>query len=59
MNFLFVEKKTKIIVLSQKISYKDCDAIYVGQTKRKLNTRISEHRSQINRKSSNIIHHRT
>jgi len=29
--------------LVYKISCKNCDAIYVGQTKRKLNTRISEH----------------
>jgi len=35
-----------------KISCKDCDANYVGQTKRKLNTKISEHRNQVNRKSS-------
>jgi len=37
------------------------DATYVGQTKRKLNIRISEHRNQINRKSSNatvIMEHR-
>jgi len=37
-----------------KISCKNCDAIYVGQTKRKLNIRISEHRNRINRKSTNI-----
>jgi len=44
-----------------KISCKDCDATYVGQTKRKLNTRISEYRNQINRKTSNtsvITEHR-
>jgi len=44
-----------------KISCKNCDAIYVGQIKRKLNTRISEHRNQINRKSTNttvITEHR-
>jgi len=27
-----------------KLSYKNCDATYVGQTKRKLMTRISEYR---------------
>jgi len=31
------------------ISCKNCDATYVEQTKRKLNTRISEHQNQINR----------
>jgi len=36
-----------------KISCKNCDATYAGQTKRKLNIRISEHRNQINRKSTN------
>jgi len=44
-----------------KISCNDCDGTYVGQTKRKLNTRILEHRNQINRKSSNttvITEHR-
>jgi len=38
-----------------------CDATYVGQTKRKLNIRISEHRNQFNRKSTNttvITEHR-
>ena len=32
-----------------KISCKDCDATYVGQTGRQLKTRISEYRSHINR----------
>jgi len=35
-----------------KIPCKDCDASYVGQTGRKLGTRISEHRKYI--KSSNM-----
>jgi len=43
------------------LSCKDCDATYVGQTKRKLNTRISEHRRDINKKTgkhSVITEHR-
>ncbi|KYN16034.1 hypothetical protein ALC57_11718, partial [Trachymyrmex cornetzi] len=35
-----------------KINCNDCDASYVGQTKRKLKTRITEHRNDI-RKSNN------
>ncbi|XP_071653431.1 uncharacterized protein [Temnothorax longispinosus] len=35
-----------------KISCRECDATYVGQTKRQLKTRISEHRSHINRITS-------
>jgi len=34
-----------------KLSCKNCDAIYVGQTKRKLNTRITEHKNDINKKT--------
>jgi len=34
-----------------KIKCKDCDANYVGQTKRQLQTRIKEHRTDINKKS--------
>lgn len=34
-----------------RISCNDCDASYVGQTKRQLGTRIKEHRSDINKKS--------
>jgi len=33
-----------------KLSCKNCNVAYVGQTKRKLNTRISEHRKDINKK---------
>jgi len=35
-----------------KIVCKDCDATYVGQTKRKLITRVNEHRNQINHTST-------
>jgi len=34
-----------------KINCQNCDALYVGQTKRILNTRISEHRNHIRRNS--------
>jgi len=34
-----------------KINCQDCEASYVGQTKRMLNTRISEHRNHIKRNS--------
>jgi len=36
-----------------KIQCRDCDAIYVGQMRRLLKTRIKKHRNQINRKMSN------
>jgi len=32
---------------------KNCDITYVEQTKRKLNTKISKHRNQLNKKSTN------
>jgi len=44
-----------------KLSCKDCDATYVEQTKRKFNTRISEHRRDTNKKTgkhSVITEHR-
>jgi len=33
-----------------KIECKDCETSYVGQTKRRLTTRIREHRNNINKK---------
>jgi len=45
-----------------KISCEDCDASYVGQTKRKLNTRLHEHISDIKKITSSpsvISDHRT
>jgi len=35
-----------------KISYKNCEALYVGQTKRQLKTRIIEHRNHIKRNTN-------
>jgi len=34
-----------------RIDCKDCEASYVGQTKRRLITRIKEHKNDINKKS--------
>ncbi|KYM80408.1 hypothetical protein ALC53_09147 [Atta colombica] len=44
-------KNSKNVVY--KVPCKDCDATYVGQTKRKLNTRINKHKSQL-RKNNGI-----
>ncbi|KAM0737155.1 hypothetical protein ACS0PU_000248 [Formica fusca] len=44
-----------------KIDCNDCDASYVGQTRRQLNTRITEHKNHIRRNASNhsvITEHR-
>jgi len=38
-----------------KLLCKDCDSTYVGQTKRKLNTRITEHKRDINKKNEKEI----
>jgi len=44
-----------------RINYLDCDASYVGQIKRTVNTRVNEHKSHIRRNSTQlsvIIDHR-
>jgi len=38
-----------------KLSCKDCDVAYVGQTKRKLNTRIAEHKKDIKKTSNHSV----
>jgi len=47
--------------LIYKISCADCNATYVGQTKRQLNTRLNEHKNNIKRADSLsvISDHRT
>jgi len=37
-----------------KIDCKNCNASYIGQTGRKLNTRIKEHHNNINKKTGNL-----
>ncbi|XP_071638462.1 uncharacterized protein [Temnothorax longispinosus] len=54
--FIKVQKNALPFYQNSNVVYKifcrDCDASYVGQTCRQLKTRISEHRSHINRNSS-------
>lgn len=45
-NYIPANFKTNVVY---KINCSDCDASYIGQTSRMLKTRISEHKSQINR----------
>ncbi|RLU15076.1 hypothetical protein DMN91_012963 [Ooceraea biroi] len=47
-----LERKNKTDVI-YRINCKDCDVCYVGQTKRHLNTRISEHLSDIKKCENN------
>ncbi|KYN18663.1 hypothetical protein ALC57_09022 [Trachymyrmex cornetzi] len=63
--FIRVQKDTLPKYFNKNVVYKifckDCDASYVGQTGRKLTTRISEHRNHINRNNNNqsvITNHR-
>jgi len=44
------QQKTEIVY---KISCKDCDQVYIGQTKRHLETRMKEHRNNIKNPSGN------
>jgi len=44
-------RKTKVVY---KIECKDCDQVYIGQTKRHLETRIKEHRNNIKNPSGNL-----
>ncbi|KAM0728324.1 hypothetical protein ACS0PU_005106 [Formica fusca] len=58
LNFLIkVHKDPCPLMARQNVIYKidcnDCDASYVGQTKRQLNTRITEHKNHIRRNASN------
>jgi len=44
-----------------KLKCKNCDVTYIGQTKRRLSTRVAEHRKDINKKTPNhsvITNHR-
>lgn len=50
-NQLEIEQNRNVVY---KIKCANCNAIYVGQTKRKLKTRISEHKLQINRQVNNV-----
>jgi len=57
-NTLPTECKKNVVY---KLSCKDCDDTYVGQTKRKFNTRVTEHKNDINKntgKHSVITEHR-
>jgi len=59
LNKFIKRGKDKIEFMSQsecvyKISCANCDASYVGQTKRQLATRIKEHKGDINKKSGSF-----
>jgi len=45
-------KKTDIVY---KINCSDCDAVYIGQTKRHLLTRIKEHQANIRKRSHLVV----
>jgi len=56
--FIKVHKDVLPVSLRSNVVYQincsDCDASYVDQTKRTLNTRVNEHRSHIRRNSSQL-----
>ena len=37
------------------IKFKDCDKIYIGETKRNVGTRINEHSSYVKKKKDTVI----
>jgi len=58
LGWIVKAQKDSLPILSNKnvvyrLACKNCNASYVGQTKRRLSTRISEHRNDINKKTSN------
>jgi len=42
-----------------KLAFKNCNVAYVGQTKRKLNTRIAEHKKILTKNFQSFGNHRT
>jgi len=56
--FIKVHKDVHPVSLRSNVVYQinctDCDASYVGQTKRTLNTRVNEHRNHIRRNSTQL-----
>jgi len=52
---------SRVLTIVYKINCIDCDQVYIGQTKRHLETRIKEHRNNINNSSGNyslVTNHR-
>lgn len=59
LNCVIKRAKDKLVDLKQteivyKLNCMQCDASYIGQTKRHLQTRINEHRKDINKHISNL-----
>jgi len=57
--FIRVHKNTNNLLTNNNVVYKilcnDCDASYVGQTKRQLETRVKEHSNNLKSLSSNPL----